>query len=206
MTDLRQILKREPIPYTININSENVNSEQDLSSLMKLYGTDKSGNWHNYTIIYEKLFENIKNQSIKLFELSNSKNDPNTKLFGSIDAWKQYFKNGIIYGADPNGDDKNNKYKIDQTLDKSIKDVLNKIGNVNIIIDNGIHTFECNKLFFEISINNLEKGGLYIIESICINEIDKWKLFFKDTLYKVQIIDLTNENNKIDNRIILIQK
>ncbi len=200
MTDLRKILNREPIPYTIDLKNE-----ENLSILMKDCGTDKNGEWHNYTIVYEKLFEHIKNQSVKLFELSNSVNDPKTKLFGSLEAWSKYFKNGIIYGADPKGYDKDNKYKVDQTESKNIIEMWNKIGKVNIIIDNGIHTFDFNKLFLESSINNLQNGGIYIIESVVIDELDKWKTYFSNTKYKVQIIDLTNDKNKIDNRLIIIQ-
>ena len=44
----------------------------------------------------------------------------------------------------------------------------------DIIIEDGLHTFEANKCFFENSIHKVKRGGIYIIEDITNIDLPKF--------------------------------
>ena len=79
---------------------------------------------------------------------------------------------------------------------------------MNIIIDDGFHSFEANKKFFENSIKHLKKNGYFIIEDIHRkpSNILKFHKYFSDKKYVYQIIDLKHPVNINDNCLILIKK
>ena len=61
----------------------------DLDILANIHGTNKS--WHGYMPFYDKLFNNLKDMPIMLLEIGIENG-------GSLLSWKDYFKQGIIYG------------------------------------------------------------------------------------------------------------
>ena len=79
---------------------------------------------------------------------------------------------------------------------------------MDIIIDDGFHSFEANTIFFENSFNNLNSDGYYIIEDIHRKpkNIKRFYSYFKKLKIQFQIIDLPHKNNINDNCIILIKK
>jgi predicted methyltransferase len=63
--------------------------------------------------------------------------------------------------------------------------------NFDIIIDDGLHTFDANVCFFENSIHKLSDNGYYIIEDIQNSElilfnskIDEWKKKYSDLSFQ----------------------
>lgn len=62
----------------------------------------------------------------------------------------------------------------------------------DIIIDDGPHTYLSNILFYKNSINKLNKNGIYIIEDINLDFIDKL----------CEEIEMHNNNNNINCNII----
>jgi hypothetical protein len=45
---------------------------------------------------------------------------------------------------------------------------------MDIIIEDGLHTFEANISFLEGSLEHLHPGGIYVIEDIGWDSFDKW--------------------------------
>jgi hypothetical protein len=45
---------------------------------------------------------------------------------------------------------------------------------MDVIIEDGMHTFEGSVSFFDGSIQNLRPGGIYVIEDIAKKEIGRW--------------------------------
>jgi hypothetical protein len=212
----------------IFINKSNTPTE--LCSIMKKYGSDKgcpeNNGWHNYTLYYHELFQNIKNEKLRIFELglgTNNINLPsnmgiNGKPGASLKGWKEYFPNSLIYGADIDKDilfeeERIKTYYCDQTNKEVIKNLWNNEDlkeNFDIIIDDGLHKFSANITFFENSIKKLKKNGVYIIEDIRKDELN----LFKDKIEEYKNINENLEfniniiphSNNFDNTLIIIKK
>jgi hypothetical protein len=109
----------------------------NLDQLARKYGTDKSSLIHNYTRIYEELFESFRHSSINLLEFGIAKGD-------SVQMWRDYFPNGNIVCIDilkqfDSLGDRVTPYigsQDDESILRSIKDTH---GMFDIIIDDGSH-------------------------------------------------------------------
>lgn len=197
----------------------------DLCHIMNKYGSDKSklscDGHHNYSTLYTKLFDPVKHLQLNIFELGIGTNNIllpsnmgiNGKPGASLRGWRDFFPNSQIHGADIDKDilfteERIKTYYCDQLNPIIIKNMWDEIEcNFDIIIEDGLHTFEANKCFFENSIHKLKKDGVYIIEDIIhvkdyYDIINKWK-----TLYNLEInIKQIEGANNYDNNIIIIQK
>ena len=90
------------------------------------------------------------------------------------------------------------------------RDVLSENG-FDIIIEDGLHIFECNVLFFENSFHKLNVGGVFIIEDVCDYTIDRWnaKIFeweIRNPNMAFRLYSVPSDNNPHDNRLILAQR
>jgi hypothetical protein len=192
-----------------------------LCDLMIAYGSDKSGGWHNYTLVYDYLFKNDKNKVKNMFELglgtTNVELPEYLRGYGaSLKAWKQYFSKAQIYGADIDKNILFNEERIktfycDQTSPKSIKLLWENFTDVefDIILEDGLHKYKANITFLENSLHKVKKSGFYIIEDIITKDLhlyydylSKTKLVFDEC----QLIELYNEGNKQDNNLLIIKK
>ena len=99
----------------------------------------------------------------------------------SLKVWKEYFFNANIFGADIDKDilfqeERIKTFFVDQLDEISIKDMWKKLDLSNdLIIDDGIHTLDGCKIFFDNSIEYLKDDGIYIIEDvdpIFLNELN----------------------------------
>ena len=175
----------------------NDNISDELSEIMSKYKSDKGFGLcndfihhnkyapnlvcHNYTFFYNKLFENYKNHKISIFEMGVGVPLCMGSWAGSLLGWKEYFPNSIIYSADFDkdylyNDDRIKSFYVDQENDESIKKMWKNINNIisfDLIIDDGPHTFNSNYLFYINSINKLKDGGIYIIEDVNLDFIEK---------------------------------
>lgn len=209
----------------------NCNKPTDLCLIMNKSGTDKalySGiSKHNYTTVYHAFFKNIRQSSIRLFELglgtTNPKFDSNMGPSGvpgaSLRGWKEYFKKGEIFGADIDKsilfeEERIKTFYCNQLDYVSILSMWNfKDGlkdNFDIIIDDGLHTFEANVNFLKNSFQKLKRGGFYIVEDVLKKEIENWIIFLSEFSKKEEVIYLIlkipNRVNYLDNNLIFILK
>ena len=202
--------------------------ELSLGEIMKNNGSDKSTK-HNYTKLYSVLFDKFKNQKINLFELgigSNSENIPwNMTVNGvpaaSLNSWLEYFPLCNVYAADIDENILFNTKKIktfycDQLNEVSIKKMwehplLNNL-EFEIIILDGVHTFEANMLFFYSSIHKLKTGGICVIEDIHKKDLDMYKkelnkLEYWFPGYEISLIELLKSSEEIiDNSVMIFYK
>lgn len=195
-------------------------SNTELCELMISNGSDKAGGWHNYTLVYNELFKELKKSVKNVFELglgiTNLHLEQSLQKSGaSIKSWKEYFIKANIYGADINKnllfEEKRIKtYYCDQTSKESIKELWDKLNKVqfDIIIEDGLHTYQSNIIFLENSLHKVKKDGFYIIEDLSTKDLYLYKEYFKKTkliFSKYQLIELPNEGNKLDNNMIIIK-
>jgi alpha-N-acetylglucosamine transferase len=174
-----------------NLADMQFNQKNDLCNLMEKYGSDKNSIKHNYTKFYYKVLKNFRRDDIRLFELGIGSINPNIgsnmgqngNPGASLFAWSEFLPNAEIFGADIDKDilintDQIKTFWCDSLNSKAIQAMWsNKLLEepLHIIIDDGLHSFESNKNFFENSIHKLHKDGFYFIEDIDSSDIWRFK-------------------------------
>ena len=158
----------------------------ELCSVMTKHGSDKGLCYdynHNYTTLYTRLFTKFNNRSINIFEVGLGTNNldvpSNMSATGipgaSLRGWKEYFPNANIYGADIDrrilfDEERIVTFFVDQTDPQTVQTLWNnpKLMDIkfDIIVDDGLHTFNANDTFLSNSFNKLNEGGIYIVEDI----------------------------------------
>jgi len=154
----------------------------NLTSLAKLYGTDKAGD-HWYTPHYMTHLRKFKNKKIKLLEIGVGGYD-NPQIGGnSLRMWKKYFLFGKIYSIDIYDksvlQEKRIKiYQGSQVDEEFIDKVINEIGTLDIIIDDGSHLNGHIIETFKILFPKLKDGGVYVVEDM---QTSYWKDYGGDS-------------------------
>lgn len=162
-----------------------------LDELSKKYKLDKNieSGCHNYIPGYTSLFEDIRNDVKNVLEIGIGSIE-NGQMSGvisngyktgnSLKCWSEYFTNSKIYGIDifehkELNTDKIKTYVADQNSETDLQNVINDINcKLDIIIDDGSHLGEHQVFSFMVLNKFLSKNGLYIIEDIQPNNIDKY--------------------------------
>lgn len=204
-----------------------------LCEIMGRHGSDKghidvTQSHHNYTVFYHHLFEDCRYQPLRIFELGLGTNNPhlpsNMGVHGqpgaSLRGWAEFFPNARIFGADIDKDilfqtDRIHTYFCDQTDPAIITQMWTNNRDLHeepfdIIIEDGLHTFEANKCFFENSIHKLAKGGIYVMEDILVHEIplfetqiERWKQTYPHLTFRFE--RLPSLVNQMDNNLLIVQ-
>jgi hypothetical protein len=204
----------------------------ELGTLCEKYGSDKGHgsepfkSAHNYTSFYHALFAPIRDKKINIFEMGLGTNNINIasnmgahgKPGASLRVWRDYFPNAQIYGADIDKDILFYDYHIatyycDQTSSEALKELSKDLPDqLDIIIDDGLHTFHANTIMLHTMIHKLSVGGVYIIEDIYKNNVPRMTEYIQNTLKKVYphctftLLQLPHETNKDDNNLVVIQR
>jgi hypothetical protein len=195
--------------------------DKSLTDLMNYYGSDKGGfdKDHNFSDYYSTIFFDKKESVKNILEIglgtNNIKVPSNMGLQGkplaSLRAWKDYFANANVYGADIDkeilkNEDRIKTFYVDQTNAISISELYKNIGNINfdIIIDDGLHEYNANICLFENSFKYLSKQGIYIIEDVFFKDKKKFFEYFQSRNYNFSIIDIFHKNNISNNCLIVI--
>jgi SAM-dependent methyltransferase len=151
-------------------------------------GSDKARN--NYTPLYSALFRERFDQPLRIVELGLGTNNPemlsNMGVFGapgaSLRGWRELFPHALVYGADIDRgilfeEDRIKTFYCDQLDQSSIRELWSREGlqtGADIIIEDGLHTFEANVSFLEASLHHLRPGGIYVVEDIGWDTFGKW--------------------------------
>jgi hypothetical protein len=138
----------------------------------------------------------------------------NGKPGASLRVWRDYFPNAQIIGADIDKEILFTEERIDTLwLDQLNKESIIQFWadctsrDFDIMIDDGLHTFEAGVSLFENSINFLTKNGIYIIEDVNISDLKLFKNYFDSTGYCVDYINLLESGERLkDNSLIIIRK
>ena len=200
--------------------------DNSLTNVMNKYYSDKGDlNFtHNYTCFYDSIFNEIKNEKLNIFEVGLGSIDTNITFhmsyshknyapLASLKAWRDYFFNANIYGADIDkkilkNENRIKTFYVDQTNPTTIHKMYKDIGvdNFDIILEDGLHEFNANICFFENSIKYLSSKGTYIIEDVYYKDQEKFINYFKKLNYNFSIIDIYHELNISNNCLIVIKK
>jgi hypothetical protein len=142
----------------------------NLEKLALLYGSDKAGS-HHYIKHYETYFKKFKKRKINLLEIGVGGYKHADQGGASLRMWKKYFRNGKIFAIDiydktPLNENRINIFKGNQTNRTFLKDVVDSIGQIDLIIDDGSHVNDHIIKSFQFLFPYLKNGGVYVIEDV----------------------------------------
>lgn len=193
-----------------------------LSNLTKQYGSDKGSpvddeislsGWktHLYTDIYHMLFFSMRNTVKNVLEVGlGTNNDDVLSSMGSnglpgasLRAFRDYFPNANIYGADIDErvlfeEDRIKTFYVDQTNPAIIYNMLTDTGvdEFDIILDDGLHTANAAITLLEHSFYKLKSGGIYIIEDVMYHW-QEVKMYLEGHGYNFMHVDFSNDASQI---------
>jgi hypothetical protein len=181
---------RDPSELVNRLSSINVYAPTGMCRVMTKYGSDKGNGWHTYTPLYSALLESRRNQHLQIFELGLGTNNPrvpqNMGPYGrpgaSLRGWRELFPSAMIYGADVDRsilfeEQRIKTFFCDQLDSTAIRELWSQPmmrDGMDIIIEDGLHTFDANMSFLEGSLQHLRPDGIYVIEDIAGEEIERW--------------------------------
>lgn len=195
----------------------------DLTEIMNSNGSEKGGGHHNYTELYEALFETIREEKLHVLEIGIGSVNPRipSNMSGSqggkyrpgasLRGWRQYFPNSRIYGCDIDReilfhDDRITTFYMNQLDPHSIHEAIgSKERMYDIVIDDGLHYFPVNFAVMKQILPKLKPDGIYIIESIV--QFDQQVQNDPITmLYDIKYVEIPNPRNRVDNNILIVRK
>lgn len=141
---------------------------RDLIRLGEHFGSDKWGS-HWYLQHYQTHFAPIRKKRLNLLEIGvGGYADPN--LGGnSLRTWKAYFPHANIFGIDIYDKRKIEEKRIkifqgSQVDEVFLRDVIGRMGGVDIVIDDGSHLNTHVVQTFGILFSLLRNPGIYVVE------------------------------------------
>ena len=222
-------LKRLGVELGFRFQSHYQRSPSDtFSRLCDLYGSDK-GNagrpdnpypWesHTYSDYVARLFGHCRNGVLKVFECGIGTNNsaipssmgPTGVPGASLRAWRDYFPFAQIFGGDIDdtilfNDERIQTFRLDQTDPKSIREVFEKTGGeLDLIVDDGLHEFQAGKTLFENSFKFLSGSGIYIIEDVSASDCLRFHRLLKNSGYSYEIVNLYRSGLPLDNNSLVV--
>src|SRR5262249_48859493 len=124
------------------------------------------------------------------------------------------FPNAQIDGADIDRnilftEDRIRTYHVDQTDPGSIARMWERIGaaEYDLMIDDGIHTFDGGICLFENAAGRLRSGGIYVIEDVSLLNLNRFRAYFADKAFQVDYANLVRPKLSLgDNSLVVIRK
>lgn len=217
-------------------NQIEVSYDKDLSNplsrLCDLYGSDKGEieaighpySWpsHSYADYYSRLLAHCRPSVLRVFECGLGTNNPDIessmgqsgKPGASLRVWRDYFPNADVYGTDIDRDvlfeeQRIKTFYVDQTNVGSIKMLWETVGvkNFDLMVDDGLHSFEAGSTLFQGSIEKLAPHGIYIIEDVSSADQRSYKQFFLGSDYLVDYVSLFRPSTPLgDNNLVVVRK
>jgi GR25 family glycosyltransferase involved in LPS biosynthesis len=193
-----------------------------MKEIMNYYKVERYFN--EYSIIYEKYLSEFKELNINIFDFNlfiNSDLEKKEYTIGNnLFAWREYFKNAMIYSLTNTKEDLVNTNNIKTFLANTqnnnyLFNLFKEIQNIkfDFIIDSNKNGFDSTIHNFIIAEKHLSFGGLYILENIVKSDMTKLVNFscFNEN-YKSYLLDTYdfyynyNSNNTNLNMCIFILK
>jgi hypothetical protein len=148
-------LKRAVSPLYMRLYSRNIRA------LAEFTGTDKWGG-HWYVDHYKTHFEPVRRRKLNVLEIGVFQG-------ASLRTWKSFFPRSHIYGIDIDDKRAHEEYRIttfqgSQDDPEFLRRVVNEIGTVDIVIDDGSHVSSHVITSFRTLFPLLNENGIYVVE------------------------------------------
>lgn len=139
---------------------------KSLPELCDTFRTDKCADRHNFLEIYEPLFEPMRDDSIRFFEIGI--------LTGlSHLMWVNYFQNAEVFGIDIKDFSEVaagtgiHTYVADQSNRTDLYAFMRASGaNFDVVLDDGGHAMDHQQISLGCLFQSVKPGGMYIIEDV----------------------------------------
>ncbi len=196
------------------------------------YKTDKCKEfYHNYISSYEKIFGDPKNIN-NVLEIGLGFGDHEKHMLANVTQeyrggncllmWRDYFPGANIFGVDifapgmMHGYDRIQTFVADQSSASDLNRVLEAIGGkLDIVIDDGSHLPEHQKLSFMYLERGLSEGGVYVIEDVSpaalegFRDLSIFPTEFRAHVtrnYEMTIFDTRQEKGIFDDVLVVFKK
>lgn len=169
------------------------------------YGTDKGYPKSYIDEFYEDKFLPLIDSEVTLVEIG-------VRSGASLKLWSEYFSKANIIGIDNLSDFNNHQIPINKNWTSSdkvtfidanayLQETIGKInGKIDILIDDGPHTFESHVKLLELYIPKMNFNGMIIIEDISYDPNQLYSYVPEDLQDKSYVCDYGG----YDNRLIVI--
>lgn len=181
---------------------------------------------HNYTYLYDRLLSHSRKTDMTFIEVGLGTNNQDVpSMMGvnyipgsSLRGWRDYFdmptRNVIGLDVDERvffDEPKLTTFYIDQTDPASIFNCYKNLGvletGIDVILDDGLHTYLSNYTLLAATWGHLNRGGLYLIEDMAKGFYDSLMSSFHKLSFDADIIGFELPSTlKTDNRVIALQK
>jgi len=158
---------------------------------------------------YEDYFKEYCDKQNKILEIG-------IDTGGSIALWHEYFKNSTVVALDIRKERLKPEYdedKFERAVYAYVKDAydpifIDSLGMFDIIIDDGPHTYETQRVTVEQYLKKLNKGGILVIEDISTIEYanDLYNRVPNSDEYTKFLIDLREKDNRYDSIILAVKR
>jgi len=215
-------------PLLRQLRAINVFAPTKMCRVMTRHGSDKGQGKHNYTAVYSALLGKFRDRPLLIFELGLGTNNPKLpssmgvegRPGASLRGWRELFPNALVCGADIDRDilfeeEWIKTFYCDQLDSDAIRDLWSQPvlrSGCDVIIDDGLHTFEGNTTFLDGSLEHLRPGGVYVIEDIENELIGKWHNHMESIYlkrfpnYEFAFVTLPNSTNECDNNMLIVRR
>jgi hypothetical protein len=170
--------------------SKSTNISNKLKELFDRHGSDKSSS-HCYHLVYGEVFEKLNiSSSLNILEIGLGSQDCSIpscmsgqfKPGSSIRAYKEFFPNANVYGADIDknilfSEDRIKTAYVDQ-LDYNTFDQMHKEFGApvyDLIIEDGLHSFPASLNTLNFALAHTKKGSVIVLEDL-VNREDVWSM------------------------------
>ncbi|BCA54095.1 hypothetical protein W02_12350 [Nitrospira sp. KM1] len=142
----------------------------NLPALAQIYNSDKWGS-HWYAQHYETHFKSLRRRNLAILEIGIGGYERPDEGGGSLRMWRTYFPKSRIFGIDLYDKSFHDERRIrtfrgSQIDPEFLHRVLNEIGPIDIIIDDGSHMNEHVLYTFNVLFPHLNPTGIYVIEDL----------------------------------------
>ena len=144
--------------------------KKNLAKLAVAFGTDKEGR-HHYAKHYQRHFGPLQHEKLNVLEIGIGETDNPKGGGASLRMWKAYFPNSRIFGIDIydksyHDDHRIKTFRGSQEDERFLRKVVDEIGAIDIVIDDGSHLNNHVITTFKILFPLLSSNGIYAVEDL----------------------------------------
>jgi hypothetical protein len=141
-----------------------------MNSLLEYFETNTRNRlhkWMHYFEVYEEFFSRFRGTDVHFLEIGVSHG-------GSLQMWKEYFgSKARIFGVDIDpackavADEQVRIFIGDQADRSFLAGLKEQIPRVDVLLDDGGHTMDQQRVTFEVLYPHIAVNGLYLCEDLC---------------------------------------